>query len=529
MAKKILIVTVKPNSAIDRLAYSVRDLNKHLDIKILPVHPKKPNNLEEYKKLAEWADIIDYEYWKTAEMLRKKFPEFKSKPCMLSHYNPYNIKESDWKEYQKVTTCNLSIQEDLKRHTKRKIEYIPLSVDLDFFTFGESYDPDIKRVIMVSQRIESKKGIREVAWACHQLNYEFVLIGAVSNSAYFDQIMTVNPETQWMSWVSDEDLREYYQNASVHICNSIDNFESGTMPVLEAMACGCPVMSREVGHIPDISNGDNIEIYEGESEDKERVKACLKCFMEDKEKRLKMREKAWETVRNYSAKRRALRFSKLFNELYFQQEKLVSVIIPITYDRAKEAEQILQALENQTYKNIEAIVCIDEKKEDIDLTNCSFSSFDYPVKVVYTNKTEQYGLAKARNLGVIEAEGEYLVFCDSRLCPEEKAIEEYIKVMEEKLNKVWLHGRKRNGKQSFVENWSCIRRQDLIDAGGFNERINEYGGLSQELRSRFQRQGFTLLYCPEAKCKEIKSAGKKNREKRNSIIRMKDKLNRMGL
>ena len=519
------MVTVKPNSAIDRLAYSVRDFNKHLDIKVLPVHPKKPDNLAEYKKLAEWADIIDYEYWKTAEMLRTKFLEFKNKPCILSHYNPYNIKESDWKEYQKIITCNLSIQKDLKESTGRKIEHIPLSVDLDFFTFADNYDPDIKRIVMVSQRIESKKGIREVAWACYQLNYEFVLIGAVSSGAYFDQIMAVNPKTQWMAWVSDEDLKEYYQNASVHICNSIDNFESGTMPVLEAMACGCPVMSREVGHISDISDGNNIEIYEEESEDKERLKACLKSFMEDKQKRLKMREKAWETVRNYSAKRRALRFAKIFNEVYFQQEKLVSIIIPTTYDRVRELETVLIALEKQTYKNIEVIVCFDEEEIEggFNAIECS-----YPVKFIYTEKTEKYGLAKARNLGVIEAEGEYLVFCDSRLCPEEKAIESYIKVLSEKLNKTWLHGSKGNDKKSFVENWSAIKRQDLIDAGGFNERMSEYGGMTQELRSRFKKQGFDLVYCLEAKCFEIKSANKKNKEKRNSIIRMKDKLNRMN-
>lgn len=526
--KKILIVSVKPNSAIDRLAYSVRDLNRHLDIKVLPVHPKKPDNLAEYKKLAEWADVIDYEYWKSAEMLKAKFPEIK-KPCILSHYNPYDLQKGNWKNYDILVAPNRAMQKELKEFTKREVEYIPLAVDLNFWEWGEEYDPKVKRVLMVSQRIEGKKGIREVAWACHQLGYEFVLVGLISSPDYFNQIMTVNPNTQWMSWVSDEDLRELYQNASLHICNSIDNFESGTMPVLEAMACSCPVLARSVGHIPDIYNGENLEIYDGQTEEKERLKVILKNLMDNKEKRLKMRDKGWETVKTLSANRRALRYAKLFNRAYFQENKLVSVVIPTIYEGMGQVEQILQALEKQTYKNIEAIVCIDENPMKNPVTNLNIAGYTFPIKQIYTGKMTNYGLAKARNLGIIEAEGDYIVFCDNRLCPELDAIQKYVAKMNSKSGKVWFFGNKGTDKKTFVENWSCIKRQDIVNAGMFNERIIEYGGMTQEVRSRVQSQEFELIYCPEIKCHEIKSSGKRNKEKRKAIVRMKDLLFKLNL
>lgn len=520
--KKILIVTVKPNSAIDNLAGMVQKYNPHLDIKILPVHPKRPDNLNEYKKLAEWADVIDYEYWKSAEMLRAKFPEIK-KPIMLSHYNPYDIKQRDWKNYNILVAPNKIIQNELKLFTNRNIEYIPLSVDLKFWQWNdEEYDTKIKRVLMISQRIEGKKGIREVARACYELGYEFVLVGLISSQAYFDQIINVNPNTQWMSWVSNEDLRDLYWNASFHVCNSLQNFESGTLPILEAMACGCPVLTQNIGHVPDL---DNLEIINGQAEDYERVKLAVKLFMNDKEKRLEAREKAWETVKALDAYRRAKTYAKLYNKVYFGEHKLVSVIIPSTYDRINEIKQILEAVEKQSYENMEVIICFDEKKKDNVL-----SAFDYnfPIKIVYTDKNEKYGLAKARNLGVLEADGKYLLFCDSRLCPSIDAVNQFVYKIDNK-KKVWLYGNKGKGEKPFVENWSFIKRQDLINAGMFNERIIEYGGMTQEVRSRFGRQGIEFIYVDEAQCFEIKSASKRGKERKNQIVRMKNLLWQLNL
>ena len=125
-----------------------------------------------------------------------------------------------------------------------------------------------------------------------------------------------------------------------------------------------------------------------------------------------------------------------------------------------------------------------------------------------------------------------MVFQYNIICfkPANEAIETFVKESrfpaKEKI-KYWLFGNKnRSNKESFVENFSFINRDQFIKAGMMSERIDEYGGISQELRERFNAQGFSLMFVQNAHADEISSA-KRNPERRNSIIRMKNLLNKL--
>ncbi|TRZ49943.1 MAG: glycosyltransferase family 1 protein [Dehalococcoidia bacterium] len=57
----------------------------------------------------------------------------------------------------------------------------------------------------------------------------------------------------FLGWIEQEDLPAVYSMAKVFFYPSI--FETFGLPVLEAMACGCPVVASNTGAIPEISNG----------------------------------------------------------------------------------------------------------------------------------------------------------------------------------------------------------------------------------------------------------------------------------
>ena len=62
----------------------------------------------------------------------------------------------------------------------------------------------------------------------------------------------------------------------------------------------------------------------------------------------------------------------------------------------------------------------------------------------------------------------------------------------------------------------------------FNERIVEYGGMSQELRARYSKQGFTFGYISDANAEQLHKTSL-TPERRASIIRMKNLLYKLNL
>ena len=183
----ILIIVDKEGSAIDRLAQAIKKHNAHFSIEILAVHPKRADaeTFQKLQKLLEWCDLIDVHYWKSGEVARQAYPDlFKAKKKIVCHFNPYDLEQMSWLEiYDAVTVGN--------NYMHNKLPYaklIPYGVDLDFFEFNKDYTKE-KRVNMTVARIESNKGVLEVAQACKDLGYEFHLVGRVSDANYMGQVM----------------------------------------------------------------------------------------------------------------------------------------------------------------------------------------------------------------------------------------------------------------------------------------------------------------------------------------------------
>ena len=475
----ILIVVDKPTSAIDRLAQGVAAHNKHLNIKVVAVHPKRPSTelLSQLPNLIEWADVLDVHYWKSGEVIRTNFPEsFANVKKLVCHFNPYDLDKENWNEiYDDVVVGNESMRNELAY-----ARLVPYMVDLDTFKYIEGYDIN-RRVLMVASRIESKKGILPVAQACKAAGLRFALVGRISNQEYFDSIIKANPDIQFYENVNDNCLVEQYKKAVVLVCNSVDGFESGTLPILEAMACGVPVVTRRVGHVPDLEDGKNMIINKSEPEDVKALEKLLKDFVDNLEWREKVRQAGWKTVKNRPIEKMARMFYRIYMRLMLEDSRpIASVIIP-TKDNPDAFIKCLAHAVVQTYQNTEIVVVDSGEKPVNYLVDQYRIRSQIPIKYVRF-EDDGYTLPKARNLGVLEADGEILVFCDDRIGMGSDAVETFV---QESRPRTWLYGIKDGVEKPFVENFSSVMRSELLRLGGFNERVDGYGGASQELRTRF--------------------------------------------
>lgn len=88
---------------------------------------------------------------------------------------------------------------------------------------------------------------------------------------------------------------------------------------------------------------------------------------------------------------------------------LISIIVPV-YNVEKYLEKCLNSIINQTYKNIE-IICIDDGSPDNSIYILNrFAKKDKRIKII---RQKNQGLSAARNIGINNATGKYIIFVDS--------------------------------------------------------------------------------------------------------------------
>ncbi len=519
---RILIITDKEGSAIDRLCNPVVKFNPHLKIKKLAVHPKKytPEDLNKVRSLIDWADIIDFAYWKTALALLKEIPELKNKKKILGHFNEHSLDEDDWSQFDRIYCCNEWQCNKLQKYNPKLLR---LSVDLDLFKFQEYPNID-KKIIGYVGRVGSWKGINEIQKATKELGYEFRIAGNIASAPYWADMDKSN--VKFYPDLDDEVMPEFFASLTVYCANSKDGTESGTMPILEAMACGIPVLTRNIGVVREIGeHRNNIYIRQGEYDDIEDLKKSLKELVEDKKLKLKFRDNGRREVRRRSYWKRAREFNRFYHDVLYPDQPLVSIIIP-TFNRASTLEKTLGYVRNTNYKNIEVIVTDDCSTDNTkEMVEDFRSKTEIPIKYIKSGSEDVYGLAQARNFAAVEAVGKYLVFLDDRLGIDESAITEFVKALEAKNGDVIFGCREESTK--YVENFSAISRENFFKIGMFNHMMINYGGMTEYYMSRISMHGLIAKLLPQARSIQLlKSSSKWT--KQDEIAKAKfliDKIN----
>tara|TARA_Y100001968_G_scaffold327408_1_gene372409 strand:+ start:8097 stop:9026 length:930 start_codon:yes stop_codon:yes gene_type:complete len=197
----------------------------------------------------------------------------------------------------------------------------------------------------------------------------------------------------------------------------------------------------------------------------------------------------------------------------------VSIVIP-TYNRKPILEKCLYALENQklnkTIKDYEIII-VDDGSTDGTTIWIRDNKSQLPHVVLYEQK--HGGPALGRNLGVMKAKNEIIIFIDSDLIVKDDFIQKHV----DKLIWEW----ERNNKKCFTygsvvntsnfqspekENYKitdisfayfatgnvAISKELILQVGLFDTSFSLYGWEDLELGERLKIIGTKLIKCPEA-------------------------------
>lgn len=201
-------------------------------------------------------------------------------------------------------------------------------------------------------------------------------------------------------------------------------------------------------------------------------------------------------------------------------------IVVTTYNRKDLVAQLIAELEQQSDPDFQLIVAIDGSTDGTaDMLAGSRTPFD--LKWIDT-ECRGYGLAVARNRGILAADGEAVVILDDDSFPDPDFVTEHKACVTagvmtggprhpsdpRETRMVWkmqelaklpsctpldfetLH---RDWPNAYmIENNLCMRRQDWISAGLFSERLKMYGFIGQEFFARARHLNLRYQFNPRA-------------------------------
>lgn len=188
-----------------------------------------------------------------------------------------------------------------------KIRRIYLGVSSEFY-------PDLKRAALVRERFQlpseyllhvgdlhNRRNIPRIIQVGQKLEMPVVLVGRI-----FDPDLGLPTGIRPLSDLSLEDLRGVYSGASLFLYASL--YEGFGLPLLEAMACGVPVVAARRASIPEVCGDAAILVEPNVESLAEGVRAAL-------EQRSSWVERGFERASQFSWRATAEKTRRIYQEL----------------------------------------------------------------------------------------------------------------------------------------------------------------------------------------------------------------------
>lgn len=233
--------------------FKLRENNFDLDIIHSPENSTLVTKLKSQKKIITVHDIRQH-----------VFPEFNIETMLSYLFLPTTLKNAD-----KIITVSNSTKNDIINYfqiSADKIQVIYEAADKkfkpleheDLLPIKKKYSLNFPFILYVGN-LSKHKNIPQLIKAFYNIrkldcNHKLVIAGKKKwkYKEIFDLIdkLDLHDEVIFTGYVSDKDLPALYNLADLFVYPSI--YEGFGLPPLEAMACGCPVITSNTSSLPEV-------------------------------------------------------------------------------------------------------------------------------------------------------------------------------------------------------------------------------------------------------------------------------------
>jgi glycosyltransferase involved in cell wall biosynthesis len=199
---------------------------------------------------------------------------------------------------EKIGVVYLSVDEKFKPQPVEKIKEIKekYGINKSYILYVGNAKPhkNLNRLLSAWQLIDEK--IKK--------DYILVLAGVGQKFCYKDENTLIIP------FVSEEELAVLYTGATVFVFPSI--YEGFGLPPLEAMSCGCPVISSNTSSMPEVL-GDACLYFN--PYDVNQISKTILEILHSETLREKLQKKGFEKVKSYSLEKMVNSLIKIFESV----------------------------------------------------------------------------------------------------------------------------------------------------------------------------------------------------------------------
>ncbi len=222
-----------------------------------------------------------------------------------------------------VTVSESSFNDIVKDHgvDPSVMHVVPVGVDPELFRPIPGVERIPGRLVTTASADVTMKGLRYLLEALAKLRTErdvtLTVIGRAKEggrSAETIARLGLTDAVTFVSGVSDERIYELYSESELTVVPSL--YEGFSLPAIEAMSCGVPLVSTTGGALPEVVGNDNETAFLVEPGDSEALAARIRTALDDPDLRAKVGAQGRQRViDNWSWKHTALKTLEQYRAL----------------------------------------------------------------------------------------------------------------------------------------------------------------------------------------------------------------------
>jgi glycosyltransferase involved in cell wall biosynthesis len=196
------------------------------------------------------------------------------------------------KRLRRIITVSQNSYDDICRThdvSPEKLFVVPVGVDPDLFKPLAGVERRPHQIISTASADVAMKGQRFLLEALAKLRTEYpdlklVLIGRLKEGSIAQRTIEelgLWDAVEFVSGVSDERIVELYNESACAVVPSL--YEGFSLPAIEAMATGCPLVATTGGALPEVTGSDGETCYSVAPADSEALATGIRRALDDPE------------------------------------------------------------------------------------------------------------------------------------------------------------------------------------------------------------------------------------------------------